>query len=80
MTSLPHTIEYRHVFVMPTRFGFWFAVLLALMLVGGLNFNNNLTLMLGFMLASIALAADDRTDMVEQAMEHYWLPREAELG
>ena len=55
VTSLPHTIEHRHVFVMPTRFGFWFGVLLALMLVGGLNFNNNLTLMLGFMLASIAL-------------------------
>ena len=55
VTALPHTLEYRHIYVMPTRFGFWFAVLLALMLIGGLNFNNNMTLLLGFLLASIAL-------------------------
>jgi uncharacterized protein (DUF58 family) len=55
VTSLPHALEYRHIYVMPTRFGFWFGVLLALMLIGGLNFNNNMTLMLGFLLASIAL-------------------------
>ena len=39
---------------MPTRFGFWFGMLLALTVVGGLNFNNNMTLMLGFLLAAIA--------------------------
>ena len=39
---------------MPTKFGFWFGVLLALTAVGGLNFNNNMALMLGFLLASIA--------------------------
>jgi uncharacterized protein (DUF58 family) len=55
VTSLPHTLEYRHIYVMPTRFGFWFGILLALMVIGGLNFNNNMTLMLGFLLASIAL-------------------------
>lgn len=55
VTSLPHTLEYRHIYVMPTRFGFWFGVLMALMLTGGLNFNNNMTLLLGFLLASIAL-------------------------
>ncbi len=53
-TDLPRTFQYRHIYVMPTRFGFWFGVLLALMTLGGLNFNNNMTLMLGFLLAAIA--------------------------
>ena len=53
-TELPLTLEYRHIYVMPTRFGFWFGMLLALTVVGGLNFNNNMTLMLGFLLAAIA--------------------------
>jgi uncharacterized protein (DUF58 family) len=53
-TRLPLTLEYRHVYVMPTRFGFWFGLLLALMVLGGLNFNNNMTLMVSFVLASIA--------------------------
>jgi uncharacterized protein (DUF58 family) len=52
--ELPFTLEYRHIYVMPTRFGFWFGILLALTALGGLNFNNNMALMLGFLLASIA--------------------------
>jgi uncharacterized protein (DUF58 family) len=53
-TELPLELEYRHIYVMPTRFGFWFGILLALMTLGGLNFNNNMTLILGFLLAAIA--------------------------
>jgi len=52
--ELPFTLEYRHIYVMPTRFGFWFGILLALTAIGGLNFNNNMALLLGFVLASIA--------------------------
>ncbi len=52
--ELPFTLEYRHIYVMPTLFGFWFGILLALTAVGGLNFNNNMILMLSFILASIA--------------------------
>jgi uncharacterized protein (DUF58 family) len=52
--QLPLTFEYRHIYVMPTMFGFWFGVLLFLMALGALNFNNNTALMLGFLLASIA--------------------------
>ncbi len=52
--QLPFTLEYRHVYVMPTVFGVWFGVLLAAMLLGGLNFNNNMALLLGFLLAAIA--------------------------
>jgi uncharacterized protein (DUF58 family) len=52
--ELPLTLEYRHIYIMPTRFGYGFGFLLALLALGGLNFNNNMTLMLGFLLAAIA--------------------------
>lgn len=51
---LPFRFEYRHIYVMPTVFGAWFGVLLGITLVGGLNFNNNMALLIGFLLAAIA--------------------------
>lgn len=51
--TLPFAFEYRHIFVLPTAFGFGFGILLVTMTLGGLNFNNNLTLMLVFLLAVI---------------------------
>jgi uncharacterized protein (DUF58 family) len=51
---LPFTLKYRNIYVMPTRFGFWFGVLLALTALGGLNFNNNMALAVGFLLVAIA--------------------------
>jgi len=53
--ELPNSLEYRDIYVLPTGFGAWFAVLLGLMAIGGLNFNNNMTLMLVFLLGSIAM-------------------------
>jgi len=53
--ELPLSLEYRDIYVMPTRFGAWFGVLLALMAIGGLNFNNNMTLMLVFLLGAVML-------------------------
>jgi uncharacterized protein (DUF58 family) len=55
ITRLPRTFEYRHIFVLPTMFGIGFGTVLAAMAVGGLNFNNNLALMLSFTLISISL-------------------------
>jgi uncharacterized protein (DUF58 family) len=54
-TRLPRTLEYRHIYVMPTRFGAWFGALLIVMTVGGLNFNNNMTLLVCFLISSLAL-------------------------
>ncbi len=51
---VPFLLEYRHIYVMPTRFGAWFGVLLGLTVIGGLNFNNNMALLYGFTLAAIA--------------------------
>jgi uncharacterized protein (DUF58 family) len=50
----PFELEYRHIFVLPTSFGWGFGVMLVFMALGGLNFNNNMALMLVFLLATIA--------------------------
>ena len=52
--ALPFELEYRHIFIVPTAFGFAFGLMLVFMVIGGLNFNNNMVLMLVFTLASIA--------------------------
>jgi uncharacterized protein (DUF58 family) len=50
----PFELEYRHVFVLPTSFGWGFGLMLVFMALGGLNFNNNMALMLVFLLGTIA--------------------------
>jgi uncharacterized protein (DUF58 family) len=50
----PFELEYRHIFVLPTKFGWGFGVMLVFMALGGLNFNNNMALILVFLLATIA--------------------------
>jgi len=52
--ALPFELEYRHVFVLPTSFGWGFGLMLVFMALGGLNFNNNMELMLVFLLATVA--------------------------
>ncbi len=52
--ELPYTLVYRNIFVLPTWFGTGFAILLILTALGGLNFNNNLALLLVFVLGSLA--------------------------
>ena len=50
----PFELEYRHIFILPTIFGWGFAVMLIFMALGGLNFNNNMSLMLVFLMGTIA--------------------------
>jgi uncharacterized protein (DUF58 family) len=52
--TLPVRFDRRRVYVLPTRFGLFFAVLLLAMWLGGLNYNNNPALMLGLLLAGAA--------------------------
>ncbi len=52
--TLPFQFEYRNIYVVPTTFRLAFGVMLVCMAIGGLNFNNNMALMLVFVLASIA--------------------------
>jgi len=48
---LPVTFDRRRIYVLPTAFGLFFGLLLAVMLLGGLNYNNNPALLLALLLA-----------------------------
>lgn len=52
----PFELTYKRIFILPTKFGWVFAGLLVVMTIGGLNFNNNLGLLLTFLLAASAHA------------------------
>ncbi len=51
----PLSLSYRRIFILPTSFGLGFWILLAVMGVGALNYNNNLALIMTFTLASVAM-------------------------
>lgn len=55
--TLPVRFDRRRIYVLPTRFGLFFAMLVAVMSVGGLNYNNNPALLLAFLLAGAAMAS-----------------------
>ena len=55
--TLPLSIGKRRIYIVPTRFGMALALLLAAMLLAGLNYNSNLGLAFGFLIASLALVA-----------------------
>jgi uncharacterized protein (DUF58 family) len=50
-------LAYRQVFILPTRLGWGFALLLLLMLVGAINYNNSLAYALSFLLAGLGQVA-----------------------
>jgi uncharacterized protein (DUF58 family) len=52
---LPVTLERRRLYILPTRAGVAFGMLLLLMLLAGLNYGNSLALFLTFLLAAFAL-------------------------
>lgn len=54
---LPARFDRRRVYVLPTRFGLFYATLLLTMLVGALNYNNNPALLLALLLVSAGLAS-----------------------
>src|SRR6202167_4407239 len=53
--SLPMRILRRRVYILPTRFGIMLALVLAAMLIAGLNYNSNLGLAFAFLMVSVAL-------------------------
>jgi uncharacterized protein (DUF58 family) len=55
--TLPVTIDRRRVYVLPTRFGLFFAALLLGMAMGALNYNNNPALLLCLLLGGAAMAS-----------------------
>lgn len=51
----PLTLGYRQIYILPTRFGWLVGLLLFAMLLGSLNFNNNLGLFTTFLVSGIGL-------------------------
>ncbi len=56
-THLPHRLNRRRLYILPTRYGLLFVVLLAAMLIGSINYNNNLGFLLTFLLGTMGLTA-----------------------
>jgi len=54
---LPARLHRRRIYVLPTRFGLFYAFALLTMLLGALNYNNNPALLLGLLLAGAGLAS-----------------------
>ena len=52
--ALPVVLDRRRIYILPTGFGMFFALLMGTMLLGALNYNNNPALLLGFLLSAIA--------------------------
>lgn len=59
--SLPIALHARRIYVVPSRFGLFFGLTLAAMLIGALNFNNNPALMLVFLVAGAGQISLHRT-------------------
>jgi uncharacterized protein (DUF58 family) len=51
---LPVALDRRRIYILPTGFGMFFALLTGTMLLGALNYNNNPALLLGFLLGATA--------------------------
>lgn len=54
-TQLPITISSKRIYVLPTGFGVFFGLLILIMLLGSLNYNNSMALMLTFLLGAFML-------------------------
>lgn len=54
---LPVRFDRRRIYVLPTRFGLFFSSVLAAMLVGALNYNNNPAMLLALLLGGAALTS-----------------------
>jgi uncharacterized protein (DUF58 family) len=55
--KLPLTINWRRIFILPTKPGLFFGFVTLLMLIASLNFNNNMGLMMTFLLFGLAQVA-----------------------
>jgi hypothetical protein len=55
--TLPVRFDRRRIYVLPTPFGLFYALLLLTMTLGALNYNNNPALLLALLLAGAGLAS-----------------------
>ncbi len=57
----PITVSRNRVYILPTRFGYFFALMLLVMLLGAMNYSNSMAFLLTFLLAGIALVCMHHT-------------------
>jgi len=57
----PLQLDRRHVFIVPTRAGLFFLLLLVIMLLGAINYNNSMAYALTFLLGSMSLISSLHT-------------------
>ncbi|WP_370307023.1 DUF58 domain-containing protein [Sinimarinibacterium flocculans] len=57
----PIAITRNRVYILPTRFGYFFALMLLVMLLGAMNYSNSMAFLLTFLLAGIALVCMHHT-------------------
>lgn len=57
ISKWPLRLTLRRIYIIPTRYGLLFAVALAVMLAGSMNYNNSMGFMLTFMLAGMAVVS-----------------------
>ena len=55
--NAPVDLTQRRIFILPTRQGFLFAIVLGIMLIGSINYNNSLGYLLTFLLASVSVVS-----------------------
>lgn len=53
----PLVLTQNRIFVLPTGQGLWFGILMVVMLLGAVNYNNSMAFMLAFLLASVAMVS-----------------------
>ena len=66
---LPVVLDRKRIFILPTKFGFLFALLLLALLIGSINYNNNLGFFLTFLLASTGFVSIFHTYVNLQGLE-----------
>ena len=56
-TTIPVTLGLRNIYILPTGYGLMYITVLGAMLIGSVNYNNNLGFLLTFLLGSLGLTA-----------------------
>lgn len=56
-TTIPVTLNLGNIYILPTGYGILYLVVLGAMLIGSINYNNNLGFLLTFLLGSLGLTA-----------------------
>ena len=59
--ALPRTLDRKSIYILPTRFGCFFALIMVVIVGGALNFNNNSALLFGFLFVAIAIVSMHQT-------------------